>query len=137
MILATSLCIRRPSKCETHLRKKHEKSREKMIYHVLTIKKVKIITLLCSYLLFSYYYFTQKSLTSHRVAYGKSYRNLLIVVVNKDVFIFVNYWEHLKQLTRSLLQQMDISIITVLLLPQQTTSVSSPHTCIFSLLFLP
>ena len=81
--------------------------------------------------------FRQKSLTSHRVAYGKSYRNLLIVVVNKDVFIFVNYWEHLKQLTRSLLQQMDISIITVLLLPQQTTSVSSPHTCIFSLLFLP
>ena len=57
---------------------------------------------------------------------------MLIVVANKDVFIYVNYLKHSKQLTRSLLQQMIISIITVLLLPQQTTSLGSLHARMFS-----
>ena len=60
---------------------------------------------------------------SHRLAYGMSNRNLSIVIVNKGVFICVNYSKLLKQLTRSLLQQM--VIITVLLPSRQTTCNSS------------
>ena len=59
-----------------------------------------------------------------------SYRNLSIIIVGKGVFICVNYSKQSKQLTRSLLQQMVISIITVLLLllPQQTTNVGKSDT---------
>ena len=73
---------------------------------------------------------------SHRLAYDTSYHNLSIVFVNISMFICVNYSKHSIQLTKSLLQQMVISIITVQLLPQQTTSFGSLHTPMFSLLFL-
>ena len=47
-----------------------------------------------------------------------------------------NYSKHSQWLTRSLLQQMVISYTTVVLLPQQTTTVDSLHTRMFSLLYL-
>ena len=68
-------------------KKKREKSRENATYHLLTITKVKIITLLYAYFVFLFTFFTKKSLTQHRLAYGMSCPNLLIIIENKGMFI--------------------------------------------------
>ena len=56
--------------------------------------------------------------------------------VGRRSHICVNYSKHLKQLTRSIWQTMVISIITVVPLHQQTTSVGSLHTNILKWIVL-
>ena len=109
-------------------------------YHLLTITKVKIITLftplLYAFVATFFYIFAQRSLTQHVLDYGAINRNLSTVFVEKGVFVYVNNSKHSNPLTWSLLQQIVISIAILHLLPQQTTSVGNLHTHVFSLLFI-
>ena len=102
---------------------RHHHHQKNVIYHLLTIIKVKIITLFMRslykfLLIFLFLLFYAKFIN---VAYGVIYRNLLIVIVDKDVFICVSYSKHSKQMTRSLQK----CFFRVQLLPQQPTSVGN------------